>query len=403
MERKTGGGAGRRARLIDFLLNRLAPGWRAPGNAAARARVGVAAGGMGIALNLLLFAAKLAVGLLSGSVASLSDAFNNISDTGSSLVALIGMRLAARRPDREHPFGHGRAEYVSALIVAMMILLVALELVKASVEKLIAPEAVSVSPAVLAVLAASVVVKLAMFGANRALARRIGSSVLTVAAADSLNDAVVTSLILAGAFAGARFGWNLDAPAGILVSLFIFYGGIRIAREVVSLLLGGKADPALERAIAERGLAAEGILGVHDLIVHDYGPGRQMASVHAEVDEAAGVRKIHEAIDAAERRILKEGCAGGDPHGPGGRQLRRNQRRQGADGEAVHDVNPRFTLHDFRVTRKGGHTRVSFDLAVPGDMPEAERARALEAIKRAAKAEDPGCRLVVQVDSRYDA
>ncbi len=404
MERKTGGGAGRRARLIDFLLNRLAPGWRAPGNAAARARVGVAAGGMGIALNLLLFAAKLAVGLLSGSVAILSDAFNNISDTGSSLVALIGMRLAARRPDREHPFGHGRAEYVSALIVAMMILLVALELVKASVEKLIAPEAVSVSPAVLAVLAASVVVKLAMFGANRALARRIGSSVLTAAAADSLNDAVVTSLILAGAFAGARFGWNLDAPAGILVSLFIFYGGIRIAREVVSLLLGGKADPALERAIAERVLAAEGILGVHDLIVHDYGPGRQMASVHAEVDEAAGVRKIHEAIDAAERRILKElGVPVVIHMDPVAANCDETNAARARMVKLITDVNPRFTLHDFRVTRKGGHTRVSFDLAVPGDMPEAERARALEAIKRAAKAEDPGCRLVVQVDSRYDA
>jgi cation diffusion facilitator family transporter len=390
--------------LIDFLLNRLAPGWRAPGNAAARARVGVAAGGMGIALNLLLFAAKLAVGLLSGSVAILSDAFNNISDTGSSLVALIGMRLAARRPDREHPFGHGRAEYVSALIVAMMILLVALELVKASVEKLIAPEAVSVSPAVLAVLAASVVVKLAMFGANRALARRIGSSVLTAAAADSLNDAVVTSLILAGAFAGARFGWNLDAPAGILVSLFIFYGGIRIAREVVSLLLGGKADPALERAIAERVLAAEGILGVHDLIVHDYGPGRQMASVHAEVDEAAGVRKIHEAIDAAERRILKElGVPVVIHMDPVAANCDETNAARARMVKLITDVNPRFTLHDFRVTRKGGHTRVSFDLAVPGDMPEAERARALEAIKRAAKAEDPGCRLVVQVDSRYDA
>jgi cation diffusion facilitator family transporter len=314
------------------------------------------------------------------------------------------MRLAARRPDREHPFGHGRAEYVSALIVAMMILLVALELVKASVEKLIAPEAVSVSPAVLAVLAASVVVKLAMFGANRALARRIGSSVLTAAAADSLNDAVVTSLILAGAFAGARFGWNLDAPAGILVSLFIFYGGIRIAREVVSLLLGGKADPALERAIAERVLAAEGILGVHDLIVHDYGPGRQMASVHAEVDEAAGVRKIHEAIDAAERRILKElGVPVVIHMDPVAANCDETNAARARMVKLITDVNPRFTLHDFRVTRKGGHTRVSFDLAVPGDMPEAERARALEAIKRAAKAEDPGCRLVVQVDSRYDA
>ncbi len=390
--------------MIDSLLERLAPGWSDPRDTSARARVGMVAGVLGIALNLLLFAAKLTIGILSGSVAILSDAFNNISDTGSSLVALIGMRLAARRPDREHPFGHGRAEYVSALIVAMMILLVAFELLKESVAKLIAPEPVAVSLPMLAVLAASIAIKLAMFGYNRALGRRIDSSVLTAAAADSLNDVIVTSLILASAFASTRYGWNLDAPAGIMVSLFIFWGGVRIAREVASLLLGGKGDPALERSIAERVLSAEGILGVHDLIVHDYGPGRQMASVHAEVDEAAGVRKIHEAIDAAERRILRElGVPVVIHMDPVPVNCDETNAAKAQMEKVITAVNPRFTLHDFRVAREDGRVRVNFDLAVPGDMPEGERVHALEEIDLAAKAIDPSYQLVVQVDSRYDA
>ncbi len=178
--------------MIDKLLERLAPGCADPRNEHARARVGMLAGGLGIALNLTLFGMKLAIGILSGSVAILSDAFNNISDTGSSLVALIGMRMAARRPDREHPFGHGRAEYVSALIVAMMILLVAFELIRESVAKFFAPEPVAVSAQMLAALGASILVKLGMFGYNRALGRRIDSSVLAAAASDSLNDVIVT-------------------------------------------------------------------------------------------------------------------------------------------------------------------------------------------------------------------
>ena len=185
------------------------------------------AGSLGIGFNLTLFAVKLAIGILSGSVAILSDAFNNISDTGSSLVALIGMRMAARRPDREHPFGHGRAEYVSALIVAMMIFVVATELLKESVKKLVAPEPIQVSLPMLLVLGASILVKLVMFGYNRALGQRIDSSVLMAAASDSMNDVVVTSMIVLSAFFGTRYGWNVDAPAGILVSLFIFTAGSR--------------------------------------------------------------------------------------------------------------------------------------------------------------------------------
>jgi len=390
------------AELIEKLLQAYAPGYGDPKNELSRTRVGMLAGSLGIGLNLILFAAKLAVGLLSGSVAILSDAFNNISDTGSSLVALIGMALAARRPDREHPFGHGRAEYVSALIVAMMIFLVAAELLKESVGKLFSPEPIAVSLPMLAVLSGSILVKLCMFGYNRALGRRIDSSALTAAASDSMNDVIITSMILVSSALGARFGWNVDAPAGILVSLFIFYGGFRIARGVISLILGARPDPDLVRKITETVLSGKGIAGVHDLIVHDYGPGRLMASVHAEVDEGADILTIHESIDAAERRILRElGVPVVIHMDPVAVNCDRTNALRAQMVRVITSVNPRFTLHDFRRVEEGGRINLVFDLAVPGEMSEADREAALEKIEQAARALDERYRLIVQVDNHY--
>lgn len=388
--------------MIDFVMKRLAPGYDDPKNEAARSRAGMLAGAAGVALNLALFAAKLVIALASGSVAVLSDAFNNVSDTGSSMVSLIGMRVAARRPDKEHPFGHGRAEYVSALVVAMMIFLVAIELLKESIKKLVAPEAVEVSTPMLVVLGASILVKLGMFVSNRALGRRIDSSVLMAAASDSLNDVIVTSTIVLSAFFATRYGWNVDAPAGILVSLFIFYGGVKIAREVVTLLLGGRPDPELMKKIEREVLSGEGIAGVHDLIVHDYGPGRRMASVHAEVDAAADMVKLHESIDAAERRILKDlGVPVVIHMDPLPMDCDRTNALRAQVEHIITQVNPRFTMHDFRAVDADGGLKLIFDLAVPGEMTEAERAVALQKIEAAAEVVEPGCRLVVQVDSEY--
>jgi cation diffusion facilitator family transporter len=364
--------------------------------------VGMLAGGLGIGFNLALFTMKLAIGILSGSVAILSDAFNNISDTSSSLVALIGMRMAARRPDREHPFGHGRAEYVSALIVAMMIFVVATELLKESAKKLVAPEPIQVSLPMLLALGASILIKLFMFGYNRALGRRIDSSVLFAAASDSMNDVIVTTMIVISAFLGTRYGWNVDAPAGILVSLFIFYGGFKIAREVISLILGQKPDPELVRKITQMVLAGNGIAGAHDLIVHDYGPGRMMASVHAEVDEGADIRTIHESIDAAERRILKElGVQVVIHMDPIAVNCDATNAVHAQMVDAITRVNPHFTMHDFHMMDDGERINLVFDLAVPGEMPEIQRAEALSEIERAAMALDARYRLIVQVDSQY--
>ena len=388
--------------MVDSLLKKYAPGYEDPRNERSRARVGMLAGSLGIGFNLTLFAMKLAIGILSGSVAILSDAFNNISDTGSSLVALIGMRMAARRPDREHPFGHGRAEYISALIVAMMIFVVATELLKESVKKLVAPEPIQVSLPMLLALGASILIKLFMFGYNRALGRRIDSSVLFAAASDSMNDVIVTTMIVISAFLGTRYGWNVDAPAGILVSLFIFYGGFKIAREVISLILGQKPDPELVRKITQMVLSGNGIAGVHDLIVHDYGPGRLMASVHAEVDEGADIRTIHESIDAAERRILKElGVQVVIHMDPIAVNCDATNAVRAQMVDVITRVNPHFTMHDFHMADDGERVNLVFDLAVPGEMQEIQRAEALSEIERAAMALDTRYRLIVQVDSQY--
>lgn len=389
-------------RVVEQFLQRYAPGCEDPRNEGARARVGVLAGWLGIGFNLTLFGVKLAIGILSGSVAILSDAFNNISDTGSSLVALIGMRLSARRPDREHPFGHGRAEYVSALIVAMMIFVVAVELLKESVAKLFHPQPVAISLPMLIALALSILVKLFMFGYNRAFGRRIDSSVLLAAASDSINDVIVTSMIVICAFLSSRTGWNADAPAGIFVSLFIFYGGYKIAREVISLILGGEPDPELVRKITEMVLDGDGIAGVHDLIVHDYGPGRRMASVHAEVDEGADLSAIHRSIDAIERRILKElGVPVVIHMDPVAVNCDKTNALRAQIVDVITRVNPRFTLHDFRREEEGESINLAFDLAVPGEMGEEERQKALGEIEKAMTELDPRYRLIVQVDNHY--
>jgi cation diffusion facilitator family transporter len=279
---------------------------------------------------------------------------------------------------------------VSALIVSMMIFLVAVELFKESLKKLIAPEPVSISLPMLIVLALSILVKLFMFVYNRTLGKRIDSSVLLAAASDSMNDVIVTAMIVICAFLSARFGWNADAPAGIGVSLFIFYGGFKIAREVISLILGAGPDPELVRKITERVLAGEGIVGVHDLIVHDYGPGRRMASVHAEVDEGADIRAIHESIDAAERRIQKDlgvpVVIHMDPISVNCDQTNA-LRQQMVD--VITRVNPHFTLHDFHVADDEERVNLVFDLAVPGEMGEGERQKALAEIEKAVAELDP--------------
>ena len=264
---------------------------------------------MGIALNLLLFAAKCIVGVVSGSVAIAADALNNLSDAGSSLVALLGFRLAGKKPDHDHPFGHGRLEYVSGLAVAGLILLMAVELAKSSVERILHPQAVTFTAVTAAVLVASIAIKLYMYAYNRSIGRRIQSAALLATAADSRSDALGTAVVLLSMVLGRVTALPLDGWVGLLVAAAIFVTGVKAARETISPLLGRAPEPELVASIRAIVLSHKSIRGIHDLVVHDYGPGRVMITLHAEVPAGGDILALHDDIDLAERELAEQlGC-----------------------------------------------------------------------------------------------
>ena len=266
----------------------------------------VLAGVLGIICNLLLFAVKLAIGLFINSIGVISDAFNNLTDSGSSVISIIGVKLSNRPPDREHPYGHGRLEYISALVISFIILSVGLQLLVTSFNKVLNPEVVLFSPVSLVILSLSVLVKVWMYLYNRYIGNIINSSINRAVAYDSLNDTIVTSGVIIAAVASHSLALPLDGLAGIAVSLFILYTGFSTARDTVDLLIG--SPPGDELVDAINSMVAEGryVVRTHDLKVHEYGPGRVVASIHAEVPENASLVEVHSSIDGLEKRIADE-------------------------------------------------------------------------------------------------
>lgn len=272
-----------------------------------RKRYAVHAGIVGMAVNFLLFISKLSVGLWGNSIAVISDAFNNLSDLGSAVVAVFGAKLSSAPPDKEHPHGHGRIEYVAALIVSFIIFSMGFELLHSSVRKAFSPEPMEFSLPLAVTLCLSIVVKLWLYFYNRKVGERIDSSLSRAVAADSLNDALATTAILLGAAVGkALENPAVDGYLGVGISLLIMYTGFSTAKEAANLLVGVSADPELVEKINALIMQGKGIRGTHDLRIHDYGPGRVLASVHAEVDEEAGLVEMHSEIDAIEDRIAEE-------------------------------------------------------------------------------------------------
>ncbi len=366
-----------------------------------RQRYGTLSGGVGIFLNLLLSVGKMIAGVLTGSIAITADAFNNLTDAGSSVVTLVGFRMAGKQADNDHPFGHGRIEYLSGLAVSVVILLVGLELAKSSVEKIIHPEPVEFSWLSAAILAAAICVKLWMSYFNRTLSRRIGSAAMAATATDSLSDAVATSAVLVSAIIGEFTGVNIDAWAGILVALFILRAGWGAAKDTLNPLLGQNPDPELVRDIERTVLAHPQVVGIHDMIIHDYGPGRSMMSLHAEVPAGSDIMEVHDEIDAIERELKAkyriDASIHMDPIVTGDETISRARKMV---SELVREVDPAMTIHDFRMTSGPRHRNLIFDVVVPYSVKSADDEVRWE-IERKIRAADPGSFAVIQIDRAY--
>lgn len=331
-----------------------------------RRKYGVLCGGLGIFLNILLFAGKFIAGSLAASVAITADAFNNLSDAGSSIVSLIGFKLSGQKPDPQHPYGHGRLEYISGLIVSMVIILMGFELMKSSFEKIIHPEATSFSWVSVGILLASILVKLYMFVYNRLTAKKISSVAMKATSVDSLTDCIATFAALVAMFAGKLFDLHIDGWCGMVVSLFVLYSGFSSAKETISPLLGQPPEKELVEEIEKTVLAHEEILGIHDLVVHDYGPGRMMMSLHAEVPSDGDILKIHDIIDNIEKELnAKFNCEAVVHMDPiMTEDAETNMLKERTIG-IIGEIDPELKTHDFRIVSGETHTNLIFDVVVP--------------------------------------
>lgn len=340
-------------------------------NSVVRQKYGLLSGALGIICNLILFIIKVSVGFIIGSVAVISDAFNNFSDMGSTIISVIGIKLSNKKPDRDHPFGHGRFEYISALIVAFIIMLVGFELFKSSFDKILNPVASSgVNWLLMGILIISVPVKLFMYGVNKFMGKAISSPTLIATAVDSRNDAIATSAVIASAIIDGLqlLPFVIDGYVGALVSLLIIYAGFSVAKDTVGILLGKAPEKETVEAITSMLLETPEILDIHDLIIHDYGPGRLFASVHAEIESTSDVISVHEVIDFTEKNILqKTGCeitihmdpiCSDDP-------ILNNIKSLVYD--VFKDENCCYTIHDLRMTKGDNNMNIIFDMVVPFD------------------------------------
>ena len=335
-------------------------------NPAVRVRYGVLSGAVGIACNLLLTIAKFLIGSLTNSIAITADAVNNLSDAGSSTVTLFSFKAANRPADDEHPFGHGRIEYVAALGVAFLILMMGFELVRSSIDKIMHPEALAFSVPALIVLLLSIGVKIWMALFNHQLGKRIDSPAVGAVVMDSVSDTAATTVSMLALILSKFTALPLDGYMGIVVALFIFYTGIQIVRDTVGSLLGQAPDPKLVKELESEILSFDGVVGVHDLIVHNYGPNRIFASAHAEVPSNEDIMKSHDTIDLIEREIKKkfhiDMVIHMDPIVVDDEQINRLRLQL---SEIAREIDPRFTIHDFHMVEGPTHTNLIFDLVIP--------------------------------------
>ena len=366
-----------------------------------RKAYGILCGLVGILLNLLLFAGKFFAGWLSGSIAITADAFNNLSDAGSSLVTLLGFQLAGQKPDPHHPFGHGRMEYLSGLAVAMFILFMGFELGKSSLSKILHPQSVDSSPLVIAILCVSIAVKLYMAFYNRSIGKKIDSAAMEATAADSLSDSLATAAVLLATLVAHFTGLLIDGWCGLLVAVFILWSGFNAAKDTINPLLGTPPTKELVESIEALVLSYPDVLGIHDLLVHDYGPGRRMVSLHAEVDAGGDILFLHDEIDNIERHLQSElHCQAVIHMDPVVTDDKEVFDVKQSVTKLVHAIDPAITLHDFRMVTGPTHTNVIFDVVVPFGYPLSDEAL-VQAIREKVQTLDGNYFAVVTVDKSY--
>lgn len=388
--------------MIKLLVRTFIKDYKNVADKKVRESYTVLGGIIGLVCNFLLFLLKLLIGTAINSIAVIGDAFNNLSDTGSSFVAIIGAKLSNKKPDAEHPFGHGRIEYISSLIVSFLIMMVGLKLFKSSIEKIKNPEAVYFNIILTVILLVSVLVKLWMFLYYKYLGQQINSSVLLANSKDSINDVFSTSAVITATVIGSFTKLPIDGIIGIIVSVIIIFNGFSIAKKTVGLLLGSAPDKETVKKIYDILTNAEDIIGIHDLIVHDYGPGRIFASVHAEIPDDADIVKVHETIDALEKKIENElGIEIVIHMDPISVNNEKATELKSMVEEIVKEENPAFSIHDFRITDGADHINIIFDLVVDFNTTPKEKEKALNNIKRKIEEKYDRCSAVIKAENSY--
>ena len=366
-----------------------------------REAYGVLCGGMGIALNILLFLGKFLAGTISGSIAITADAFNNLSDAGSSFITLIGFKLGSQKPDPEHPFGHGRMEYLSGLAVAVLIIVMALELFKSSFDKILHPEVLECSAVIVLILLASIAVKIYMAIYNHNVGKRIHSAAMGATAKDSMSDTIATTVVLISTIVGAIWGIPIDGYCGVLLSILIFMAGIGAIKDTVGPLLGTAPDKEFVERIEEIVMAHDIVKGMHDLVVHDYGPGRVMISLHAEVPHTEDILVIHDEIDNIEEelgdKLNCEAVIHMDPIIVDDEKV--NEVKEYVC-KIVHQVGEELNFHDFRMVSGNSHTNLIFDVVVPFKYKMSDEV-IKKAIQEAIWVNYPRYNAVIHIDHAY--
>lgn len=366
-----------------------------------RQAYGILCGAVGIFLNLCLFAGKFIAGFISNSIAITADAFNNLSDAGSSIITLIGFKMAGQKPDPDHPFGHGRIEYISGLLVSVIILLMGLELLKSSAVKILHPEELTFSPVILVILLASILVKCYMFFYNRKLGKKLDSSAMLATGTDSLSDTLATTVVLISTLVAHFSGLAIDGWCGVAVGLFICYAGINAAKDTISPLLGQAPDKEFVEQVNNIVMAHEEVIGIHDLIVHNYGPGRVLISLHAEVPADGDILSLHDVIDTIEHELRDtldcHAVIHMDPVQVGDKET---ERLKGIVKECLREIDASLTMHDFRIVTGPTHTNLIFDVVTPYDFSMSDN-ELISEITGKIQQDNPNYYTVIEVDKKF--